>query len=92
MNVKKEKYFSDESYKKKIGLQLSIWRIEKGLSMEKLGYEIGVTDKTIKNIERGICAPKAPLLDRILRFFNVTYEKFLTATHDEIIEHLSQTK
>lgn len=57
--------------KQVIGKKIKEWRVQKGLSQEKLAEAIGVTDKNISRIERGIQYPKAENLMKILDVLDI---------------------
>ena len=78
MNIKDEKYFSDEDFKKELGLKVARRRIELKITIEKFAESVGVTDKTIKSIEKGKTSPRITVLHRILLALDITYEELIS--------------
>ena len=59
------------------GKNLKELRLEKGLSQDKLGKQLGFCNQTISFWESGSREPDLDTLVKIARFFNVSYEDLL---------------
>lgn len=83
MNIKEQLYFSDEDFKKELGVRIARRRIELKISIEKLAQMVGVTDKTIKSIEKGKSAPRITVLHRMLLALDITYDELIKNNFDK---------
>ena len=59
------------------GKKLKELRIEKGLSQQKLGKELGFCNQTISFWESGSREPDLDTLVKISRYFEISYEDLL---------------
>ena len=60
------------------GKKLKDLRIEKGLSQQKLGDELGFCNQTISFWESGSREPDLDTIVKISIYFNVSFEELLT--------------
>ncbi len=63
---------------KNIGGNISKLRVDRGLTQENLGKQIGLTPSAISNIENAISYPSVDTLIRFASFFSVTTDYLLT--------------
>lgn len=63
---------------KNIGGNISKLRVDRGLTQENLGKQIGLTPSAISNIENAISYPSVHTLIRFASFFSVTMDYLLT--------------
>ena len=63
---------------KQIGKRIKGLRVEKGLTQEKLGKQLGLDRTTIGKIERGIISLTSKVLIELKRIFKVTTDWILT--------------
>lgn len=59
------------------GLRLKELRVERGLSQQKLGDELGFCNQTISFWESGSREPDLDTLVKIAHYFNIPYEELL---------------
>lgn len=49
-------------------------RVNKGLTQEEAAMDLGVSQKTLSNWENGVTYPDAKAIDRICKFYGVSYD------------------
>lgn len=59
------------------GIRLKELRVERGLSQQKLGDELGFCNQTISFWESGSREPDLDTLVKIAHYFNISYEELL---------------
>ena len=59
------------------GIRLKELRVERGLSQQKLGDELGFCNQTISFWESGSREPDLDTLVKIAHYFNIPYEELL---------------
>lgn len=64
----------------KIGINISRLRIERGITQEQLGRDIGLTASAISNIECGRSVPSVDTLCRFSELFGVKVDTILSDT------------
>ncbi|WP_050764272.1 helix-turn-helix domain-containing protein [Thermus aquaticus] len=57
---------------KRIGQVIREARLAKGLSQAKLAKMVGITQPSLSEIERGICAPSAPVMLRLFKALDIS--------------------
>lgn len=62
---------------KAVGQELRFWRIQKGLSQEKLGFEASLHRTYISLIERGLKSPTISAIVRICTALEIAPDEFL---------------
>lgn len=67
------------------GLQLRRHRINRGLSPEELGEQVGVSGMTIRRLERGIGKPTVRTKFRIAREFGLEVTDLWPVRHRELV-------
>ena len=61
-----------------IGTKIKELRLEKGLSQQKLGKAIGVSQKAIDYWERNVNEPKASYIIALVKTFDISFDDFFT--------------
>lgn len=61
--------------------QIRTLRKAKGMTLEDLAHEVGVSTSTISRAERGETFPEKTLLESLAKFFGVTVPQLLDADH-----------
>ena len=59
-----------------IGTKIKELRLEKGLSQQKLGKTIGVSQKAIDYWERNINEPKSSYIIALVKTFDISFDDF----------------
>lgn len=60
----------------KIGEKIKELRLEKGLSQQKLGKAVGVSQKAIDFWERNVNEPKASYIIALVKTFEISFDEF----------------
>lgn len=60
----------------RLGENIKEFRLEKGLSQQKLAQLIGVSQKAVDYWERSVNEPKASYIIAMVRVFGITYDDF----------------
>ncbi len=60
----------------KLGENIKEFRLEKGLSQQKLAQLIGVSQKAVDYWERSVNEPKASYIIAMVRVFGITFDDF----------------
>ena len=72
----------------KIGINISKLRIERGITQEQLGRDIGLTASAISNIECGRSVPSVDTLCRFSELFGVKVDAILSDESDSDLNKL----
>ena len=72
----------------KIGINISKLRIERGITQEQLGRDIGLTASAISNIECGRSVPSVDTLCRFSELFGVKVDTILSDESDSDLNKL----
>lgn len=72
----------------KIGINISRLRIERGITQEQLGRDIGLTASAISNIECGRSVPSVDTLCRFSELFGVKVDTILSDKSDSDLNKL----
>ncbi len=63
---------NDSELKKTFGIKIKIYREKLGLSQENLSEQLGITQRQVSMIERGLSFPKLSTLNKLLQIFDCT--------------------
>lgn len=63
-----------------IGEKIKYFRVQQGLSQEKLALKAGVNPAFLGHLERGLKSPTMTTLDKIIEALNVSYSQFFDDT------------
>ena len=66
-----------------IGKMIKDLRLEKDMTQQELGKEIGVSQKAIDYWERDVYEPKVSSVIEIIKFFDLTFEEFFNELLDD---------
>lgn len=77
------------SLKDRFRTSVKYYRFKNKLSQEQLAESVGLTDKYISDVERGITTPALRTIENISKFFNVDPLEMLT---DKYYEEYSNKK
>ena len=72
----------------RIGINISKLRIERGITQEQLGRDIGLTASAISNIECGRSVPSVDTLCRFSELFGVKVDTILSDESDSDLNKL----
>ena len=61
-----------------VGAKIKELRLEKGLSQQKLGKAIGVSQKAIDYWERNVNEPKASYIILLVKYFEMSFDEFFS--------------
>lgn len=79
--------------KVQIGLKISSYRKEKGLTQKELAQHLDVTDKTVSKWETGVNFPDVAILEKLAEELGTTVLELLdlhTSSSDEIVKSMAE--
>lgn len=71
-----------------MAITLKAARVNRGLTQKQAAKMLGITDKTLFNYEMGVSFPDVPMIDKILKLYNLKYDdiNFLPRNDDLIVK------
>lgn len=71
-----------------MAITLKAARVNRGLTQKQAAKMLGITDKTLFNYEMGVSFPDVPMIDKILKLYNLKYDdiNFLPHNDDLIVK------
>lgn len=71
-----------------MAITLKAARVNRGLTQKQAAKMLEITDKTLFNYEMGVSFPDVPMIDKILKLYNLKYDdiNFLPHNDDLIVK------
>ena len=65
-------------------ISLKSARVNAGYSQKSASAELGISNKTLSSWENGVTVPKADMIDKICRLYNVEYDSVIFLTNNPL--------